>query len=206
MSTARPPSSSERNLGARLDLRYLLALLAAGALLRALVAFVLLPADAGFAADLDLIARALHSQGAGLLGDGRLMLEAEPPQGFDVLVMDAFSGDSIPTHLITLQAMRGYLRHLGTQGVLAVHISNKYLDLKPVMAAAAQELGLVALLRDIDEQDEDPYCFGSTWVLLMSPERAQALPDAMREARRLQPQPGFRAWTDDFSNLLTILK
>jgi len=141
-----------------------------------------------------------------VLGDGRLMLEAEPPQGFDVLVMDAFSGDSIPTHLITLQAMRGYLRHLGSDGVLAVHISNKYLDLKPVMAAAAQQLGLVALLRDIDEEAGDPYCFGSTWVLLMSPGRAQALPPEIREARQLEPRAGFRAWTDDFSNLLTILK
>ncbi len=141
-----------------------------------------------------------------VLGDARLMLEAEPPQAFDVLVMDAFSGDSIPTHLVTLQAIEAYLRHLKPDGVLALHISNRYLDLKPVVAAAAQHFGKTALDYDINERADDPLCFGSTWVLLMSPQRAAALGPALAEGKPLEPRPGFRAWTDDFSNLLTILK
>ena len=81
-----------------------------------------------------------------VLGDGRLMLEREPDQGFDLLAMDAFSGDSIPAHLLTLEAMQTYLRHLRPDGILAVHITNRYLDLKPVMAAAASHFGRTTLL------------------------------------------------------------
>jgi hypothetical protein len=65
-----------------------------------------------------------------VLGDGRLMLEREPAQNFDLLAIDAFSGDSIPTHLLTLEAMQSYLRHLKSDGILAVHITNRYLDLR----------------------------------------------------------------------------
>lgn len=140
------------------------------------------------------------------LGDGRLVLEAEPPQSFDLLVMDAFSGDSIPTHLLTLEALQGYLRHLAPQGVLAVHITNRYLDLKPVMAAAAQALGRVAVAYDLSPPDDDLYCRRSSWVLLMTPQQADALPPALAGGTQLAIQPGFRPWTDSFSNLLSILK
>src|SRR4029450_1294929 len=71
------------------------------------------------------------------LGDGRLALEDEPSQRFDVLALDAFSSDAVPVHLLTLEAMSLYLRHLGPGGVLAVHVSNKYLDLKPVVRGVA---------------------------------------------------------------------
>src|SRR5213078_3014628 len=72
-----------------------------------------------------------------VLGDGRLSLEREPSQQFDVLVMDAFSGDSVPVHLITREAFEIYFRHLKPGGILAVNITNRYLNLEPVMERAA---------------------------------------------------------------------
>jgi hypothetical protein len=141
-----------------------------------------------------------------VLGDGRLMLEREPPQAFDLLAMDAFSGDSIPAHLLTLEAMRDYLRHLKADGILAVHITNRYLDLQPVMAAAAAHFGKTALLYGLEPDDDDDFCSTSDWVLIMSPARAAALPLVMNDGEPLKPRPGFRAWTDSFSNLFSVLK
>lgn len=140
------------------------------------------------------------------LGDGRLVLESEPAQRFDLLAMDAFSGDSIPTHLLTLEALQGYLRHLAPGGVLAVHITNHYLDLKPVMASAAQRLERVALSYELAPPADDLYCRPSTWVLLVTPEQAASLPPSLGDGVRLSAPPGFRPWTDSFSNLLGILK
>jgi len=141
-----------------------------------------------------------------VLGDGRLMLEAEPPQGFDLLAVDAFSGDSIPTHLLTLEAMRIYLRHLRPDGILALHVTNRYLDLRPVAAAAAQQLGLTALLYALERDDDTPTCFTSDWVLLMRPERAAALPLVMNDGEPLAPKAGFRPWTDAFTNLFSVVR
>lgn len=141
-----------------------------------------------------------------VLGDGRLMLERETPQQFDLLAMDAFSGDSIPTHLLTLEAMRTYFGHLKPDGLLAVHITNRYLDMRPVMASAAQHFGKVALIYTFEPDEEDLYCRHSSWVLLMSPERAAALPATLQDGEKLVPPAGFRPWTDSFSNLLGILK
>jgi len=141
-----------------------------------------------------------------VLGDGRLMLEKDVQQPFDLLAMDAFSGDSIPTHLLTMEAMRMYFRHLTLNGVLAVHITNRYLDLQPVIAAAAQRLDKVAMLVDLDPDDADEYCRHSTWVLLMSRERLVSLPQLAKDAILLNPRAGFKAWSDDFSNLYSILK
>lgn len=141
-----------------------------------------------------------------VLGDGRLMLEREAPQQFDLLAMDAFSGDSIPTHLLTLDAMQSYLGHLKPEGLLAVHITNHYLDLQPVMAAAAQHFGQTALLYDLEPDGQDAYCRHSIWVLFMRPDRAASLPVALQGGQPLVPRPGFSPWTDSFSNLLGILK
>ena len=71
------------------------------------------------------------------MGDARLALESEPPQQFDLLVMDGFSGDSAPVHLVTREAFRNYFRHLKPGGIVAVNFCNSYLNLRPVMAAAA---------------------------------------------------------------------
>src|SRR5439155_19312438 len=82
------------------------------------------------------------------LGDARLSLEREPAQNFDVLALDAFSSDAIPVHLLTVEAFKTYLRHLKPGVVLAVHISNRYLDLVPVLQQAARHLSLE--LRQVD--------------------------------------------------------
>ncbi len=141
-----------------------------------------------------------------VLGDGRLMLEAEPAQGFDLLAVDAFSGDSIPTHLLTLEAMQIYLRHLRPDGILAIHITNRYLDLQPVVAAAARQYGKTALLYALEPDEDDDFCYSSDWVLVMSPEREKALPLVMNDGEPLAPRPGFRPWTDAFTNLFSVLK
>ncbi len=141
-----------------------------------------------------------------VLGDGRLMLERDAPQHFDLLVMDAFSGDSIPAHLLTLEAMQTYFGQLKPDGLLAFHITNRYLDLKPVMAAAAQHYGKTALIHDLEPDDKDLYCRRTSWVLMMSPERATALSAQLQGGEPLRPRPGFTPWTDSFSNLFSILK
>lgn len=141
-----------------------------------------------------------------VVGDGRLMLEGEAPQLFDLLVVDAFSGDSIPTHLLTFEAMSVYRRHLKPEGLLGVNITNTYLDLCPLMAATAKQLGMVALKFEIQTDDEDIFCRRSTWVFMMTPEQARHLPDTLKGGIPLTPRPGFQSWTDSFSNLLSVLK
>jgi len=141
-----------------------------------------------------------------VLGDGRLVLEREPPQNYDLLAIDAFSGDSIPTHLLTLEAMRAYLKQVKTDGVLAIHITNRYLDLRPVVAGAAHELGRTALVFDFEPEDGDRFCRHSVWTLILEPAQAQQLKQELKMAQTLAARPGFKVWTDDFSNLLQILK
>jgi SAM-dependent methyltransferase len=138
------------------------------------------------------------------MGDARLSLEREQPENFDVLAVDAFSSDSIPVHLLTRQAMDLFFRHLKPDGILAVHISNRYLDLQPVVRGEAQATGKVTRLVDTDD-DESQDVFGATWVLVVSPSAGfdKAILDASREVERLRT---VRLWTDDFSNLYQILK
>ncbi len=141
-----------------------------------------------------------------VIGDARLTLESEPDQRFDVLVMDAFSGDSVPVHLITREAFQTYFRHLKPDGVLVVNISNRYLDLRPVMERAASYFGKVALNFDYEAEANDLVCFNASWVLIMSPATRQALASVLSTGDVLRPQPGFRMWTDDYSGIFGILK
>ncbi|MEY3664599.1 MAG: hypothetical protein RLZZ153_781 [Pseudomonadota bacterium] len=141
-----------------------------------------------------------------VLGDGRLMLEREKPQDFDLLVMDAFSGDSVPTHLATVEAMKTYLSHLKPGGLLAFNITNHYLDMRPIMAAAAQQLGKVAMAYELSNVPVDDVCRRSHFVLMMDPQQAANLPEQLKVFTRLEPQAGFKPWTDNYSNLLGILK
>ncbi len=140
------------------------------------------------------------------LGDARLSLERElaqgKPQKFDVLAIDAFSSDSIPVHLITREAIRLYMQHLAPTGVLAIHISNRFLDLKPVLANIAREDGLQVRL--VSDTPPDPASM-TDWVLIA------ATPDAFNAenlsvAEAIEPTPGFSLWTDQFNNLLDVLK
>jgi len=139
-------------------------------------------------------------------GDGRLVLEAEASQQFDMLVMDAFSGDSVPVHLITEEAFRTYFRHLKPSGILAVNISNKYLNLEPVMERAANALGKTAMVYHWDPPQDQFLCFGCTWTLIMNHATLNAHPELRHDAKVLTPDRPFRVWTDDFSNMFSILK
>ena len=140
-----------------------------------------------------------------IMGDGRLSLERQSPQNYDVLMMDAFSGDSIPVHLVTREAFQLYFRHIKPAGYLVMHISNKYLDLEPVLARIAAELNKTALLVETEE-DESGDCFGTTFVVMAhTPEVFQASAFAGITAPP-KPRPGVGTWTDDYSNLFRILK
>ena len=140
------------------------------------------------------------------MGDGRLSLENQPTQNFDILVMDAFSGDSVPVHLLTHEALATYFRHLKPDGILIVNITNRYLNLKPVMERGASAFHKVALVYDTDPPESDFLCFGASWALIMDPKTLDAHPELLADSEQLKPMPTFRAWTDDFSNMYAILK
>jgi hypothetical protein len=141
-----------------------------------------------------------------VMGDGRLNLEAEPSQHFDVLVMDAFSGDSVPVHLVTREAFQTYFRHLKPDGILAVNITNNYLDLEPVMARAAASVNKVAYQYFFEGEGDDPVCFTSSWALIMDRQTFDARPTLHDSGKLLRAPANFRTWTDDFSNMLGILR
>jgi hypothetical protein len=140
------------------------------------------------------------------MGDARLSMEREPPQRFDLLVMDAFSGDSIPVHLVTREAFELYFRHVKPSGIVAVHISNKYLDLQPVIERAVVALRKVALVIETNEDDAGN-CFGTTWVLVTSDPKVLARAEFdTADSAPPRGKPDVRLWTDDYSNLFRILK
>ncbi len=144
------------------------------------------------------------------LGDARLSLESElaaqQPQRFDVLAVDAFSSDSIPVHLITREAIALYVRHLADDGIVAVHISNRFLDLQPVLANIAVAEGLSVRLIDDDVGEGRPRASSSEWALIAR--RAQTLAEggigARGEALRQRADAGV--WSDGYNNLLRVMK
>jgi spermidine synthase len=140
-----------------------------------------------------------------VLGDARLSLEREPAQGFDLLAVDAFSSDAIPVHLLTAEAFALYFRHLKPGGVLAVHISNRYLDLKPVLKAAAENFGKDAWLVD-DDSDPDRGTYGTTWVLVADSSELLGREPLKGAAAPLEADREVGLWTDDYSDLYRILK
>jgi hypothetical protein len=141
-----------------------------------------------------------------LLGDARLTLEAQPSQQFDLMAIDAFTSDAIPVHLLTREAFALYFQHLKPTGILAVHVSNRYLDLVPVVARSAHDLGKIAV--DVDDEDEETdYFTTSDWVLVSSDAAIFHAPAF--KSSSVQPartRPNLRPWTDDYSNLFQILK
>ena len=130
-------------------------------------------------------------------GDGRLALEREPPRNFDVLIVDAFSGDSIPVHLLTTQAFDIYFRHLRPGGILALHITNRYLDLGPVVQSLAAASRKQALLIH-NAADREKGVYESDWCLVAA--------DLLWLGRPQTTARGVRPWTDDYSNLFRILR
>lgn len=138
------------------------------------------------------------------LGDARLALEREPPQRFDVLAVDAFSSDSIPVHLITVEAIREYRRHLADGGVIAFHVSNRYLDLTGVVRLLADELGWQAI-RVVADPAPETLLYRSDWVLVTA-NTALAERFEAGGGHRIVVDLSLRAWTDDFHNLFRVLK
>ncbi|AIT80356.1 fused MFS/spermidine synthase [Novosphingobium pentaromativorans] len=142
-----------------------------------------------------------------ILGDARLELEAVPPRRFDMLVIDAFSSDAIPLHLLTQEALQVYLRALSERGVLLMHISNRYVELEPVIAALARSEGLTARVRQDWPENLDLYT-PSHWIALSRDsssinELAKMHPDSPWS--RLQA-PAQRPWTDDHASILPFIR
>lgn len=140
-----------------------------------------------------------------LLGDARLTMEREPAQHYDVLAIDAFSSDSIPTHLMTHQAMGIYLKNMKADGVIAFHVTNRFLHLAPVVKRIADENGLHTML--VSDNPDDASDFAKTdWVLVSRSAQALADKRITGASETIGEIPGLKLWTDNFNNLFKILK
>lgn len=138
-------------------------------------------------------------------GDARLALEHHLPGMFDAIVVDAFSGDSIPTHLLTLEAFALYVQHLSPTGLLAVHVSNRYLDLAPVVLAAAKSLGLEARIIE-NGKDTGHAVYPATWVVLARPAGLLRRPE-FEDGSMLPPEAvAHDLWTDDYSSVSRVFR
>jgi hypothetical protein len=140
-------------------------------------------------------------------GDARIMLEKTRDR-YDMMVLDAFSSDVIPLHLLTQEALRLYLERLDDDGVLAIHISNRHFDLKPVVDRLAHDAGLVALYQndrgDITEEEQAQGKSTSDWVVMARRrEHLGALPDDSKW-QLLTGDSTVALWTDDYTNLLGV--
>jgi hypothetical protein len=138
------------------------------------------------------------------MGDARLTLAGEPDGRFDLLLIDAFSSDAIPVHLLTFEAVQMYMQKLSPHGLLMVHLSNRHLNLAPVVARTAAELQVVARLRN-DDDESFVGKFGSEWaVLARTPQSLQQLQKDKRWTP-LEPKPDDPLWTDDFSSIVSVM-
>ena len=140
-----------------------------------------------------------------VLGDARVSLSGEPPQQFDVLAIDAFTGDAIPVHLLTTEALQLYRRHLKPNGIVAFHVSNHFLDLAPVVEQLAEHAGMKTAFvsaggdraRDLDSSD---------WVLVTTDEDFLMTAQVRRAIQPIIVPPRLRRWTDDYNSLIPILR
>jgi hypothetical protein len=138
-------------------------------------------------------------------GDARVSLAAEPPQRYDVLVIDAFSGDAIPVHLITSQALDLYRRHLTPNGIVAFHVSNRFLELPPVVEQLAQHAGLkTAFISSGNDSARDVNT--SDWVLVTADEAFLSRPEIADARVDITVPRRLRLWTDDYNSLLPVLR
>jgi spermidine synthase len=141
-----------------------------------------------------------------VLGDARVEMRDVPSGSFGIIAVDAFNSDAIPTHLLTREALSLYRERLTPNGVLALHISNRYLDIEPVVGNLARDLRM-ACLEQIDASitSDTPGKSISDWVALAR--RDADLGRIVRDSRwrRCRVDPGSRSWTDDYTNLLGLL-
>lgn len=148
--------------------------------------------------------RESRAQVSVITGDARTSLSHEPSQAFDVLVVDAFSGDAIPLHLLTAQALSLYRRHLAPGGIIAFHISNRHVDLEPPIALLAASAGMQARhVYSLANDSRGEYT--ATWMLVTDNIAFFQQPELAAHAFYPETLPGLRPWTDDFSSLLPVL-
>jgi SAM-dependent methyltransferase len=141
------------------------------------------------------------------LGDARLVLEREKNNQFDVLVIDAFSSDSIPIHLMTREALAVYASHLKPDGVIAFHVTNRYLNLAPVVQAIALESGYdLALVSDEPTGDTHGLMALSDWVLVTKDRTFLAARSIVAQQLQIERIENLKPWSDDFNNLFQVLK
>jgi spermidine synthase len=144
-----------------------------------------------------------------VMGDGRLSLEREPPRGYDILGIDAFSGDSIPMHLITREAMAIYLKHVKPDGVIVFQTTNRFVDLLPVVKRLASEFGLEAVnVSDSPSAESGPeYWYSSTdQVIVTRNRKLLEWPELAENAEEIEDRTDLPVFTDSHHNLLRILK
>jgi hypothetical protein len=139
-------------------------------------------------------------------GDARTSLANESPQDFDVLVVDAFSGDAIPIHLLTTEAMALYRRHMALHGILAFHISNQHVDLAPAIELLAKSAGMQARYVSAGVKPSERGVYTSSWMLVTDDASFFARPEVAPFAELQKPTPGLRVWTDDYSALLPLIR
>ena len=143
-----------------------------------------------------------------VLGDARRSLMDASDSSFDLIALDAFSSDAIPVHLITREALQLYLRKLRPGGVVAFHISNRYLDLRPVLVELARDARLAGALldRDVNESQRRKLYYGSRWVTVAR--NAYTLAPLVKQAgwQVLAPSASVRVWTDDYSDVLGVMR
>ena len=139
-----------------------------------------------------------------ILGDARLSLEREASNQFNVLAVDAFSGDAIPMHLITQEAVRAFMGQVSGNGILAYHVSNRFLNLAPVLAEIAAKEKLAGVVVEDPAQKDNSLHSSSTWVLLAR--NAEVLKGIGEAGLTLERSAGAPLWTDDFNNLWSVVK
>src|SRR5258708_26508242 len=150
-----------------------------------------------------------HAKTAFVMGDGRLSLEREAPRGYDLLGIDAFSGDSILMHLVTREAMAIYVKHIKPDGVIVFQATNRFVDLLPVVKRLATEFGMEAVnIGDVPEGDEGPeYWYSSTDQIIVTRNKKLLDWPAIAEASQpIQDRPRLPPFTDPHHHLLRILK
>ena len=138
-----------------------------------------------------------------ILGDARLTL-AGSPEHYDLIVVDAFSSDAIPAHLLTAEAFAVYRRHLSERGMLVLHISNKHLSLEPVVAAEAAARGVPAFIK-YDRTGDQNFRYSSVVMVFPSDEASHAALLRYEGWQKASVDPSVPNWTDDYSNILGLL-
>ena len=139
-----------------------------------------------------------------ILGDGRLKIKAAPELWYHIICLDAFSSDAIPVHLLTYEALTIYRRHMKSGGIIAFHVTNRFLDLVPVVARLAEAQHLAAVF--VSDDGDESLASRSDWVLLSDSEASLHAPQIANGASVMESRPDWRMWTDDFNNIVQVLK